>query len=194
MIELVFATFNENKAREIGTMIGGQIRILTLQDIGHEKDIPETGNTFEENASIKSGYIAAHFGKNCFADDSGLEVECLNGAPGIYSARYAGDAKNDQENMILLLANMKNCRNRQARFISAISLRYNGNEYIFKGELKGMITNEPIGTNGFGYDPVFVPDGYSNTMAELTLDEKNSISHRAIAFNKLKKFLAGKIS
>lgn len=186
---LVFATHNAHKAKEIQHIVGDHFIIRTLSDIGCTEDIPETGSTLAENASIKSRYVYNTYKFNCFADDTGLEVEVLNGAPGVYSARYAGEAKNDQANMNLLLHNLKAANNRNARFRTVISLIIEGKETIFEGELKGAITNEKAGTNGFGYDPVFKPEGFDNTLAEMDLAAKNTISHRARAFAKLTAFL-----
>lgn len=189
-MKLIFATNNANKALEIQHLIGNNYIIQTLKDIGCTEDIEETGLTLKENASIKSHYVANHFNVSCFADDTGLVVDALNGKPGVFSARYAGAQKNDNDNMQLLLQNLEGKENRSARFLTVISLLLNETEYFFEGELRGTIITEKRGTNGFGYDPVFMPDGYNNTLAELSLAEKNRISHRAKAFNKLRAFLA----
>jgi XTP/dITP diphosphohydrolase len=189
-MNLVFATNNENKAKEIQQLIGNAYTIKTLKNIGCTADIEETGKTLHENASIKSNYVASHFKINCFADDTGLLVDALNGAPGVYSARYAGEQKNADDNMNLLLKNVLTNENRTAKFVTVISLIIDEKEYFFEGELKGEIIMEKRGENGFGYDPIFVPDNYTKTLAELSLNEKNSISHRAIAFNKLRDFLS----
>jgi XTP/dITP diphosphohydrolase len=186
---LVFATHNAHKAKEIQQIVGDHFIIRTLSDIGCTEDIPETGSTLAENASIKSRYVYDTYRLNCFADDTGLEVEVLNGAPGVYSARYAGEAKNDQANMDLLLQNIKGADNRKARFRTMISLIIDANEMLFEGELKGEIITEKTGTNGFGYDPIFKPEGLENTLAQMDLAAKNTISHRARAFAKLTAFL-----
>jgi XTP/dITP diphosphohydrolase len=187
---LVFATHNSNKAREIQELVGEKFVIKTLSDIGCTEDIPETGSTLAANASIKSSYVYNTYKLNCFADDTGLEVEALNGAPGVYSARYSGEAKNDNANMDLLLHNLDGNANHKARFHTVISLIMDGKETLFEGILNGEIINEKVGTNGFGYDPVFKPEGLNNTLAEMNMAEKNAISHRARAFGKLTQYLA----
>ena len=189
-MNLIFATNNDNKAKEIQHLIGNSYTIKILKDIGCTEDIEETGKTLHENASIKSNYVTNHFKINCFADDTGLLVDALNGAPGVYSARYAGEQKNADDNMNLLLKNLLMIENRTAKFVTVISLIIDGEDFFFEGELKGKITTEKRGRNGFGYDPIFVPDSYTKTLAELSLNEKNIISHRAIAFNKLREFLS----
>ena len=187
MKDLVFATHNKKKAEEVRALLADQYNILTLDDIGCLDDIPETGSSFAENASLKSGYVASNFKMDCFADDSGLEVEALNNEPGIYSARYSGGG--DVANYNLVLAKLKGKEDRRARFRTVISLFQDGNEYFFEGELPGVIRETPIGSNGFGYDPVFQPDGYEISLAEMTMEQKNSISHRAMAMKKLINFL-----
>jgi XTP/dITP diphosphohydrolase len=187
--ELVFATHNANKAKEIQHLVGDRFMIRTLTDIGCTEDIPETGSTLEENASIKSRYVYDTYGLNCFADDTGLEVKALDGAPGVYSARYAGDARNDNANMDLLLQRLQHNAQRDARFRTVISLRINGTETLFEGELTGRIRESKAGSNGFGYDPVFEPHGDDRSLAQMELAEKNSISHRAKAFARLIAFL-----
>jgi len=187
MKDLVFATHNKKKAEEVRALLADQYNILTLDDIGCLDDIPETGSSFAENASLKSGYVASNFKMDCFADDSGLEVEALNNEPGIYSARYSGGG--DVANYNLVLAKLKGKEDRRARFRTVISLLQGGNEYFFEGELPGVIRETPIGSNGFGYDPVFQPDGYEISLAEMTMEQKNSISHRAMAMKKLINFL-----
>lgn len=187
MKDLVFATHNKKKAEEVRALLADQYNILTLDDIGCLNDIPETGSSFAENASLKSGYVASNFKMDCFADDSGLEVEALNNEPGIYSARYSGGG--DVANYNLVLAKLKGKEDRRARFRTVISLLQGGNEYFFEGELPGVIREIPIGSNGFGYDPVFQPDGYEISLAEMTMEQKNSISHRAMAMKKLINFL-----
>ncbi|MEI6596076.1 MAG: RdgB/HAM1 family non-canonical purine NTP pyrophosphatase [Bacteroidota bacterium] len=188
-MNLIFATNNINKAKELQHLVGDSVTIKTLIEIGCLEEIVENGKTLTENASIKSNYVFNHFNMNCFADDTGLLVESLNGEPGIYSARYAGEQKDAGDNMDLLLKNLSNIKNRRASFMTVISLKINDKEYFFEGELKGEIALEKSGNGGFGYDPIFIPEGYSKSLAELSLDEKNKISHRAKAFNKLKDFL-----
>ncbi|MGY4383805.1 XTP/dITP diphosphohydrolase [Pedobacter sp. UYP24] len=186
--ELVFATNNAYKAVEVSNLLDGKYKILTLKDIGCGVDIPETGTTFEENAALKSSYVVAHYHLDCFGDDSGLEVEALNNAPGIYSARYSGN-RGDLENMDLLLKNMEGVENRRARFKTVISLNLNGQNFFFEGLISGTIKNEAIGQQGFGYDPIFEPLNHDRTFAQMSTEEKNQISHRAIAMKKLIAFL-----
>lgn len=193
MKELVFATNNNHKLEEIRSMLRGRIAIKSLADIHCDDDIPETGTTFHENASQKSHYIAEHFGMNCFGDDSGLSVETLHGEPGVYSARYAG-VRDMDINMALLLKNLKGKSNRKASFCTVISLLLDGKEYFFEGRISGTIIDEKRGERGFGYDPLFVPVGYDKTFAEMKAEEKNAISHRAIAVQKLARFLTAEYS
>jgi len=189
MIEqLVFATNNANKTLEVRELLAAKYEVLNLNDIGCEVDIPETGNTFAENATLKSAYVVENYQINCFADDSGLEVEALNNEPGIFSARYSG-ARGDMENMMFLLQKMEHISNRNARFKTVVSLIQNGVNYLFEGAVYGKLRTEPTGTKGFGYDPIFEPTGYHKTFAEMELSEKNRISHRAIAMQKLIAFL-----
>lgn len=188
--DLVFATNNAHKAAEIQAILGSDFRIQTLKEIGCTSDIEETAATLEGNALIKSSYVRTHFGIDCFADDTGLEVEALNGKPGVYSARYAGDQKNDQDNIQKLLAELGSLTHRDARFRTVISLQWKGEVHQFEGILTGSITMVPRGENGFGYDPVFQPTGFEHTLAQLTMNQKNEISHRAKAFSKLIAFLA----
>ena len=190
MDNLIFATNNANKVTEISNMLGDLFHIQTLQDLGIQEDIPETGKTFQENAAQKCHFIHDRFHVHCFADDSGLEVEALNGDPGIYSARYSG-SRNMDRNIQLLLENLKHTTHRKAAFRTAICLIYKGDEYFFEGRVEGEITLAPKGSNGFGYDPIFIPDGYTQTFAEMEAKEKDSISHRAIAVAKLVQFLLG---
>ena len=169
--------------------------VIGLQDIGIVNDIPETGTTIKQNSFLKANYVLEFLKQKnqnytVFADDSGLEAEALNGEPGVYSARYAGIPKNDEANNIKLLAELKNKNNRNARFVTVITLILNNQIHYFEGEIKGTILTETTGTNGFGYDPLFIPNGYTTTFAQMTNDEKNKISHRAIAVNKLIKFLS----
>ena len=187
--KLVFATNNAHKLQEVADILGDRIELLSLRDINCHADIPETAKTLEGNARIKSQYIVDHFQMNCFADDTGLEVEALNGEPGVYSARYAGENNDSEANMQKLLLNLQGKENRNAQFRTVISLMLNGKEYQFEGVVKGKIITEKQGSNGFGYDPVFVPDGYEQTFAQLGEEVKNRISHRAKAVNKLCEFL-----
>ncbi|MDB5135935.1 MAG: Non-canonical purine pyrophosphatase [Mucilaginibacter sp.] len=187
--QLVFATNNRHKLEEVAAKINGEIQLLTFEDIGCKEDIEETGLTFKENAAIKSHYIYDKYQLNCFGDDSGLEVVALSGEPGVYSARYAGEHGNHDANINKVLQKLKLVENRKARFITVISLIWNGEEYFFEGTVEGTICHERSGASGFGYDPIFQPDGYSITFAEMSLEEKNKISHRAKAMEKLIGFL-----
>lgn len=187
--KLVFATNNLHKLNEVSTILENKIELLSLNDINCHIDIPETSNTLEGNALLKAQYIYSNYKLNCFADDTGLEVEALNGEPGVYSARYAGDIHNSEANMLKLLHNMENKKNRQAQFRTVISLILDETEYQFEGIIKGKIITEKRGSSGFGYDPIFIPEGYDKTFAELGDEIKNKISHRAQAVNKLCKFL-----
>lgn len=189
-MKLVFATGNQNKLKEVKAMLPKGITLLSLKDIDSEDDIPETGATVAENASIKARYVSDKFGMDCFADDTGLEVEALGGRPGVYSARYAGPACDPADNILKLLTELKGETNRKARFITVIALRLGEKEYLFEGIVNGRITESVSGTGGFGYDPVFVPDGYTQTFAEMTSEEKNNISHRGIAVKELVAFLS----
>lgn len=187
--ELVFATNNRHKLNEVAAKIGDKIKLLTLNDIGCVEDIAETGTTFRENASIKSRFVFDRYHLNCFGDDSGLEIDALNGEPGVYSARYAGTHSDHEANMAKVLTNLKGVDNRNARFRTVISLIWNGDEHFFEGTIEGNIRTEISGKEGFGYDPIFQPDGYDVTFAEMTMEQKNTISHRAIAMEKLLAFL-----
>lgn len=187
--KLVFATNNAHKLEEIASILGDKIELLSLKDIHCQADIPETANTLEGNAIQKAEYIHQHYGMDCFADDTGLEVEALNGAPGIYSARYAGEGHDSEANMKKLLENMQDKENRKAQFRTAICLIMDGEKHLFEGIVKGEIIKEKKGGAGFGYDPIFVPEGYDLTFAELGNDIKNTISHRAKAVEKLCSFL-----
>lgn len=187
--KLVFATNNLHKLEEVRNIIGNSFEILSLSDINCNDDIPETADTFEGNALIKARHIYNKYGMNCFADDSGLEVDALDGAPGVHSARYATEGHNHEANINKLLGALNGKENRDAQFRTVAALIIDGKEYIFDGIIKGSITKERAGKNGFGYDPVFIPKGYDKTFAQMTDKEKNSISHRAIAMNKLNEFL-----
>lgn len=190
MRTLVFATNNKHKLDEVRKITSGQVEIVSLSDIQCYDDIPETADTLEGNALQKARYIHTHFKTDCFADDTGLEVKALNGAPGVYSARYAGPGHDSEANMRKLLATLKGESNREARFRTVIALILDGKEYLFEGIVNGHIIEEEKGSAGFGYDPIFVPDGYSQTFAELGDDIKNRISHRAMATHKLAEFLS----
>jgi XTP/dITP diphosphohydrolase len=189
MQRLVFATNNAHKLQEVAAKIKGQIEVLSLYDIGCYDDIAETGLTFAANASIKSNYIFNKYHLDCFGDDSGLEVDALNGEPGVFSARYAGQHGNHEANIDKVLAGLGANSNRAARFRTVISLIRKGQEYTFEGAVEGTIRHGRAGSQGFGYDPVFQPDGYAVTFAEMSLEEKNRISHRAKAVEKLVAFL-----
>lgn len=185
MNKLVLATNNRHKLEEVAQMIGDKIELLTLADIGFTGDIDETGTTFAENASIKSRYIYDRYGINCFADDSGLEIDALNGEPGVYSARYAGTHGDHDANMDKVLKGLEGIANRKARFRTVISLMWEGREHFFDGTVEGAIRHERAGDGGFGYDPIFEPEGYAITFAQMSMDEKNAISHRARALKGL---------
>ena len=189
-MKLVFATNNQHKLDEVRKITAGYTEIVSLSDINCHDDIPETADTLEGNALQKARYVKEKFGYDCFADDTGLEVEALNGAPGVYSARYAGGEGHDaQANMLKLLHELDGKENRKAQFRTAISLILDGKEYLFEGVIKGEIIKEKRGDSGFGYDPIFKPEGYDRTFAELGNDIKNQISHRALAVQKLCEFL-----
>ena len=189
IMQLVFASNNKNKIKEIQLLVPQSIQVLSLEDIGCFEEIPETADTIEGNAIQKVNYVTEKYGYNCFADDTGLEVEALNGEPGVYSARYAGEQKDATDNMDKLLNNLKGISNRNAQFKTVIALNLNGNQFLFTGIIKGKIIEEKIGSNGFGYDPIFVAEGYSQTFAELTIGEKSVISHRGLAVKQLVDFL-----
>ncbi|SFU39383.1 XTP/dITP diphosphohydrolase [Pustulibacterium marinum] len=188
-MKIVFATGNLNKLKEIKQILGDAYEVLGLADIGCHEEIPETAETIEGNAILKAQYVKEHYGYDCFADDTGLEVAALNGAPGVYSARYAGENKNAEANMEKLLTELAHKNNRQAQFKTVIALVQGEALHTFEGIAKGAITKEKQGEQGFGYDPVFQPEGYRKTFAELSSVEKNSISHRGLAMKKLVAFL-----
>ena len=188
-MKLVFASNNKNKIQEIQALVPNSIQIVSLEDIGCTEEIPETADTIEGNAILKANYVTEKYGYDCFADDTGLEVETLNGAPGVYSARYAGEQKDANDNMDKLLSELKDESNRKANFKTVIALNLNGKQNLFTGIINGKIIEEKIGTNGFGYDPIFVADGFDKTFAELSMEEKSTISHRGIAVKELILFL-----
>lgn len=189
MIELVFATNNENKIKEINALLTNSIKLLSLKDIGCHEDIPETADTIEGNAILKAKYVYAKYGYNCFADDTGLEIKSLNGEPGVFSARYAGEEKNGDKNMDKALQKLVPFSDRAAQFKTVVALVINGEINTFEGIIEGEITSEKHGKDGFGYDPIFKPNGYEITFAEMPLSEKNKISHRGRAVKKLINFL-----
>jgi XTP/dITP diphosphohydrolase len=191
MHQLIFASNNLHKIEEVSEILKPYgFKIIGLSQAGIHEDIPETAQTIEENAVLKARYIFNHYNFNCFADDTGLEVEALDNAPGVYSARYAGEQKSSEDNINKLLAELNGKTNRNARFKTVIALILNGKEYLFEGIINGRIATEKRGDKGFGYDPVFIPNGYEKTFAEMSALEKNKISHRAIAVQKLAKFLS----
>ena len=192
-MKLVFATNNQHKLDEIRKITNGLTEIVSLAEINCHDDIPETADTLEGNALQKARYIKEHFGLDCFADDTGLEVEVLHNAPGVFSARYAGPGHDSEANMNKLLQELQDKDNRKARFRTVIALILNGKEYLFEGIINGTIAREKRGGSGFGYDPLFVPDNYSQTFAEMGNDIKNLISHRAQAVKKLTTFLSNNI-
>ena len=189
MNEIVFATNNRNKVKEIKEIIGDKFQVLSLKDLGYDKEIPEEQDTLAGNALQKARTIYNEFGKNCFADDTGLEVEALGGAPGVYSARYAGEKASYADNVNKLLKEMQGKENRKASFKTVIALIWEGKEYLFEGKVDGIITETPNGNGGFGYDPVFKPFESDKTFAEMSAEEKHAISHRGRATKKLTQFL-----
>ncbi|SFW65411.1 non-canonical purine NTP diphosphatase [Cellulophaga fucicola] len=188
-MKIVFATHNNNKLKEVKALLPNTITLISLTDINCLDDIPETANTIEGNAIQKANYITEKYNLPCFSDDTGLLVDALNGEPGIYSARYAGEQKNSEDNMAKLLYKLENNTNRAAHFKTAIALNLNGEQLVFNGIVEGTITTDKQGKEGFGYDPIFKPNGYSQTFAELPLDTKNQISHRAKATKQLIAYL-----
>lgn len=185
MIKIVFATNNKNKIKEVQKLLPTNIKLIGLKDIGCKDDIPETQHTIKENSIQKVNYINSKYNLDCFADDTGLEISALNGDPGVFSARYAGSERNSKKNIEKVLKNLNNIKNRNARFKTVIALSYKGEILTFEGVCEGVISNEIQGDGGFGYDPIFKPYGINKTFAELSFDEKNKISHRAIATKKL---------
>jgi XTP/dITP diphosphohydrolase len=188
-MQLVFATNNVNKLLEVQSLIPNHIKLLSLKDINCDEDIPETQPTIEGNAKQKAEYIKTNYGYDCFADDTGLEVEALDGQPGVYSARYAGPQRNANDNMDKLLSQLKQKNNRSAQFKTVVALDLNGQLKTFTGICKGEIVREKRGAKGFGYDPIFKAEGYDKTFAEISLDEKNKIGHRGKAVTQLIEFL-----
>ena len=188
-MKIVFATNNPNKLKEIKNLMPKGIEIVSLQEIGCTEDIPETGDTLEANALEKAHYLKKHYGYDCFADDSGLEVEALNGAPGVYSARYAGAQRSALANMTKLIEELKDKTNRKAKFRTVVALLLNGEEHLFEGLVTGTISKIKHGTDGFGYDPIFFPDEHTKSFAQMSLSEKGLISHRGLAVRKLIDFL-----
>ncbi len=189
-MDLLFASNNPHKVDEVRAKLAPAFQVRSLREIVGDVDIPETGTTLEENAAIKARYLFERTGMDCFADDTGLEVTALNGEPGVYSARYAGEGCSFDDNMDKVLRNLDGHTDRSARFRTVICLIYKGKEYFFEGEVKGELLTERTGTEGFGYDPIFRPEGYTVTFAQMTMDEKNAISHRGRAVEKLADFLA----
>ena len=185
MIKIVFATNNKNKIKEVQKLLPNNIELIGLKDIGCEDDIPETQHTIKGNSIQKVNYINSKYNLDCFADDTGLEISALNGDPGVFSARYAGSERNSKKNIEKVLKNLNNIKNRNARFKTVIALSYKGEILTFEGVCEGVISKEIQGDGGFGYDPIFKPKGINKTFAELSFDEKNKISHRAIAIKKL---------
>ena len=188
-MKLVFASNNKNKIAEIQQLIGDKFEIVSLQDIGCTEDIPETADTIEGNAILKAQYVYDKYGLSCFADDTGLEIDALEGEPGVYSARYAGEQKNADDNMALVLQKLENKTNRSAQFKTVIALNFGSEHFLFEGIVKGTITPVKRGNAGFGYDPIFQPEGFDVTFAEMSMQQKSTISHRGKAVEKLINFL-----
>lgn len=184
-MELVFATGNPNKVAEVQAILGNAFTIKSLADLGFTDELPENQETLEGNAIEKAEYVAQKFGVNCFSEDTGLEITCLDGRPGVYSARYGGDDKHSGDNMAKVLTEMKDCSNRKAQFRTVIALIMNGKVQLFEGRVEGSIIQQPTGSGGFGYDPIFQPDGYDQTFGELPAEVKLKISHRSKAMHKL---------
>ncbi len=189
-MKLVFATNNFNKLKEVQKILTGSIKIMSLKDINCFEEVEETEPTLEGNAKLKANYITENYGYNCFADDTGLEVESLDGQPGVYSARYAGEPANSENNIKKILVLLENKENRKAQFKTIICLNINEKKYLFEGICKGEILKEKQGEKGFGYDPIFKPEGFSKSFATMNSNEKNKISHRGIAIQKLVEFLS----
>ncbi|UZO79726.1 non-canonical purine NTP diphosphatase [Aquimarina sp. ERC-38] len=194
MNRLVFATHNDNKVKEVKAILPPEIDLVSLTDIECHEDIPETASTLEGNALLKATFVKEKYNLDCFADDTGLEIEALDNEPGVYSARYAGPERNAHLNMDLVLHKLQSHPNRKARFVTSIVLLHQGKQYTFTGICNGKITQKKSGTQGFGYDPIFQPEGYDKTFAELSIEEKNKISHRGKAFTQLIEFIKNTIS
>ncbi|WP_177764884.1 non-canonical purine NTP diphosphatase [Flavobacterium sp. I3-2] len=188
-MKIVFASNNKNKIQEIKNQLPKEIELVSLEDIGCYEDIPETAETIEGNAILKANYVTEKYNLPCFADDTGLEIEALNNEPGVYSARYAGEHKDSNDNMDKVLKNLENIENRNAHFKTVIALNLNNQQHLFTGIVEGTIGTEKIGTNGFGYDPIFTANNFNKTFAEMNLDEKIKISHRGLAVKQLIDFL-----
>jgi XTP/dITP diphosphohydrolase len=188
-MDLVFATHNANKLKEVRLLLPKDIRLISLEDLGCHEDIPETESTLEANAQLKADYITERYGISCFADDTGLIIDALNGAPGVHSARFAGEERDSDKNMEKVLNELKNISTPTARFKTVIALNLNKERILFEGVIEGVITKEKYGTEGFGYDPIFIPKGYDQTFAQLPLEIKNQISHRGKALQKLIAYL-----
>ncbi|MFW6327484.1 MAG: RdgB/HAM1 family non-canonical purine NTP pyrophosphatase [Bacteroidota bacterium] len=188
-MDLIFATHNEHKTLEVDRMVGDSWNVKSLKDIDFLEEVPETGQTLEENAIEKARFIYDRLGADCFADDTGFEIDALGGEPGVFSARYAGPEKDSKNNIAKVLKQMDGHLNRKARFRTVIALMFKGELHLFKGEVQGIVLKELQGEGGFGYDPVFKPDGYDISFAEMSVEEKNRISHRGRAFKKLVTFL-----
>ena len=188
-MQLVFATHNTHKVSEIRRILPSSVILLTADEVGCTEEIPENGVTLEQNARQKAGYVYENYNRNAFADDTGLEVAVLKGEPGVYSARYAGEGKSADDNIEKLLGKLSGCEDRSAVFKTVIAVVIDGQYYLFEGAVHGTITEEKQGENGFGYDPIFMPEGYNRTFAQMTLEEKNTISHRATAVKKFAEFL-----
>lgn len=188
-MELIIASQNQNKLVEFKKILGDKINLFSLSDIGLNQEIPENEKTIKKNAMFKAKFVNTQTGKNVFADDTGLEIDSLNGEPGVYSARYSGVDRNSDKNIELVLTKLKNKSNRNSRFKTIISLIIDGKSVNFEGVVEGKITEEKRGSNGFGYDPIFQPNGYASTFGEMSLKEKNKISHRSIAINKMVQYL-----
>lgn len=188
-MKIVFASNNQNKIKEIKNQLPHSIELVSLEDIGCFEDIPETSETIEGNAILKANYVTENYGLPCFADDTGLEIEALNNEPGVYSARYAGEHKNSNDNMDKVLEKLSGIENRNARFKTVIALNIDKEQHLFTGIIKGTIENEKTGTTGFGYDPIFTPENQTLTFAQMNIDQKNKISHRGLAVKQLIEFL-----
>lgn len=188
-MKIVFASNNQNKIKEIKNQLPHSIELVSLEDIGCFEDIPETSETIEGNAILKANYVTENYGLPCFADDTGLEIEALNNEPGVYSARYAGEHKDSNDNMDKVLEKLSGIENRNARFKTVIALNIDKEQHLFTGIIKGTIENEKTGTTGFGYDPIFTPENQTLTFAQMNIDQKNKISHRGLAVKQLIEFL-----